>query len=170
MARSCACEEVQQSALSPGVVEDDELIYFAIVRPDMWDEGRGKLSNNAFGRSKLWDQEPKKRPSVARATHTSRQILLDRVIEPQRLRNPNRSCGKVGVALTRDIREIAHGDANDPCFCLIDDGNEGFVGHGLISPADKFIAAVPEKNIQSQMRQKLTKLFEGKVVDLDSIP
>ncbi len=166
---NCICEQSQQSSLSPGLVADDEHLYFILTEPDYWDRKDGRFTNAAFSKSKLWDPEPKKRISVARKKHTGRNTIKKYVIEPQNKKNANREFYAAAIAAVEEIRHIEHEQSR--AFCVFDDGINGFIGHAIVGASDRLIVNHPSKNVKNEIRQRLVKCFQKtKVILLETIP
>jgi hypothetical protein len=76
MEHGCPRELTQQSAFSPGPVEDREAILYALLEPRLFHHGQ--VTNEAFAKSKLRAGSL----SVARRTYSSPAELQRSVIDP----------------------------------------------------------------------------------------
>lgn len=144
----CECEQEGslQSQYSPGVVEDDEPIVYALVHPLT---GSFKdLSHSQLKAGTL---------SVCRAGHVSGPDARSNTVAVLLAKDETRRDDGFLYAKCKDIRAIKLGKSNVGAFCVVDDGLETYPAHAHLSysiPSDEKL-----RNDRQTAKGNLLKLF-----------
>ena len=132
MRAGCPEEGEPQSAYSPGVVGNGEMVVFGLIYP----EAANQESLAQFEKGKMRS----KSVSICRSAHSTYGELLDKVVAPQ-LTKPHRKYLGFQIASCEEIRSIMiptkNGvDTDKGAVCVIDDGYEGYIGHARMGFAE----------------------------------
>lgn len=110
---TCLKELTCQHELSPGVVEEDELIGLILLHPDQWDGG--DFTKAAFSRKRLKAGQL----SVCRVKYTTQCEVRQFVICPQIEKNPSRTLVGVASAECSKLRSVVTA-SGERAVCVID--------------------------------------------------
>jgi hypothetical protein len=161
----CSEEKQKRSDISPGIVDDDETLVFALVYPNTIND----QSVAAFQKGKLKTQEL----SLCRSQYCSYQDMFKNVVEPLLNRDDARQFRGYQWALCREIRailaqpNIGTEGATIGAFCVFDDACEEYIAHSVMGfakpPIDKFW----EKHSREAARGNLRLVFAERGVKQD---
>lgn len=124
----CIKELTSQSADSPGLVQDDEPIVFALVNPltgSFKDISKSQLQTSTL--------------SVCRAAHISGAEAKSKTVDELIAKDETRKHEGFLWAECSEIRALQLGSTNARAFCVIDDALPGYAAHahlGFSEPSD----------------------------------
>ena len=151
----CPKELESQHHASPGVVEDDEVIIYVLIDPDLYENG--SLKKSAFSKSTL----KKKELSVCRGHHSAAAEAKEKIFEPQAIKQPERKLIGAYNTVCSSIRGLLICDTESRAICVIDDASDDFVGHAHLGFSDAFFNE--ELNLRNHFvatRSNLVRIFE----------
>lgn len=123
----CECEKESssQSPHSPGLVQDDEPIVYALVNPltgSVKDLSKGQLKAGAL--------------SVCRSSYISGHEAKSKTVDVLIQKDNSRTHEGFLYALCAEIRAIRLGNPNVGAFCIIDDALMDYAAHAHIGFSD----------------------------------
>lgn len=121
----CPREATSQSEHSPGLVQDDEVIVYALVNP--LTSSVGQISKSQLKASCL---------SVCRAGHISGPDAKSATVDVLLQKDTTRAHEGFLHALAGKIRAIRLGQSEVGAFCVIDDALENYRAHAHIGFSD----------------------------------
>lgn len=152
----CIKEATSQSPHSPGVVENDEPIVYALVNPLT---GSFKdISKSQLKASEL---------SVCRACHISGPEAKTKTVDTLIEKNASRTHEGFLYAMCGEIRGIRLGSTTIGAFCVVDDALEDYPAHahiGYSQPSDENL-----RSHREAARGNLMLLFKRRGVFVDWI-
>jgi hypothetical protein len=164
----CGCpeEDSQQTSNSPGIVQLEESIVFAMIFPRTADIlGVACLPNGDLKNRQL---------SVCRGDFSSYAELLERVVQPQLLRDPSRHYVGYHWATCAEIRAIyaqlspkqlqrqSNATSEVGAFCVIDDAVNGYDAHARVGYSSPPIAKFWEKHERAAARGNLLIVLQAR--------
>lgn len=147
----CAKESSRQSEYSPDVVQDDEIIVYALVEP---------LTSSVKAISKSGLKEGT--VSVCRAGYTTGPEAKAKTVDVLIGKNSTRTDEGFLLAQCGEIRDIRLGTSNVGAFCVVDDGLPEHISHahlGYSDPSDPKL-----RNDREAARANLLSLFNRRGV------
>lgn len=154
----CECELHLQSAYSPCVVGDDEVLIWAVMTPRCARlDIDGKVTIKDFYTNKSLKKNLENAEfSISRKTHLNGSLTYDIVVVPQISKlNSEAKCHGYLEFDCAAIRNIKAFEPPVRCICVIDDGLEHFPAHAVLS-----INNHVEKNDNSFKHTAIGNLFK----------
>ncbi len=149
-------EEDQPQTASPGIVDDSEMLVFALICPVTADAN----SVAKFEKGKLKDRNV----SVSRSAYSSFVEMIEKVVTPQIQTDNTRRYLGFQVSSCQDIRALllfSHKEeATDRgALCVIDDSYDDYVGHARMGYSEHE-PQFWKRNNREAIRGNLAELFK----------